>query len=71
MSKVKTYHARKRDMRDKIELGDLIVKAGLRSETRSLLLGGLIDLRMRLENDCGERQRLMAVGEQALGRDND
>ncbi len=70
MSKVKTFQARKKETRDKIELGGLVVKAGLRSEMRSLLLGALIDLRKRLEDDDRERQRLTAIGEKAFGKDD-
>ncbi|SPZ48114.1 conjugal transfer protein TraD [Agrobacterium tumefaciens] len=39
MSKAMTSDARKKDTREKIELGGLIVKAGLRYEKRALLLG--------------------------------
>ena len=35
--------ARRRDTREKIQLGGLIAKAGLRYEKRALLLGLLID----------------------------
>ncbi|MGO8396386.1 conjugal transfer protein TraD, partial [Rhizobium ruizarguesonis] len=34
-----TFNARKKDTREKIELGGLIVKEGLRYEKRALLLG--------------------------------
>ena len=44
MSKTVTSDGRKKDTRDKIELGGLIVKAGLRFEKRALLLGALMDL---------------------------
>ncbi len=35
----------------KIELGGLIVKAGLRYQKRALLLGALIDVARRIEGD--------------------
>jgi hypothetical protein len=60
--------ARKKDTRDKIELGGLIVKAGLRYEKRALLLGALIDLRQRLKTDQTERSRLMAIGAEAFSK---
>lgn len=57
---------RKKDTREKIELGGLIVKAGLRYEKRALLLGMLIDAARRLE-DREERDRLSALGAEAFG----
>ena len=63
--------ARRRDTREKIQLGGLIVKAGLRYEKRALLLGMLIDARQRVTGDDNERKRLMKIGEQAFGRDPD
>lgn len=63
--------ARKKDTREKIELGGLIAKAGLRYEKRALLLGMLIDARQRIAGEDNERTRLMKIGEQALGRDPD
>ncbi|WP_296021827.1 conjugal transfer protein TraD [uncultured Agrobacterium sp.] len=51
MRRKATSDARKKDTRDKIELGGLIVKAGLRFEGRALLLGALIDLQKRLKSD--------------------
>ena len=69
MSGNATSDARKKDTRDKIELGGLIVKAGLRFEKRALLLGALIDLQMRLKSDEKERTRLTAIGAEAFGHD--
>ncbi|WP_236774261.1 conjugal transfer protein TraD [Agrobacterium tumefaciens] len=43
MHRTSSTDARKKDTREKIELGGLIVKAGLRYEKRALLLGMLID----------------------------
>ena len=68
MSRATTSDARRQDMREKIELGGLIVKAGLRYEKRALLLGALIDLRQRLKIDEMERARLMAIGAEAFGK---
>lgn len=64
-----TSEARKKDTRDKIELGGLIVKAGLRYEKRALLLGALVDLGRRLKFDDGERERLTSIGAEAFGND--
>lgn len=71
MARTSTSEARKKDTREKIELGGLIVKAGLRYEKRALLLGALIDLRQRLKADEMERSRLMAIGAEAFGKADD
>lgn len=68
MARTTTSDARKKDTREKIELGGLIVKAGLRYEKRALLLGALIDLCQRLKVDEMERARLMAIGVEAFGK---
>ena len=67
MHRTITTDARKKDTREKIELGGLIVKAGLRYEKRALLLGALIDLKRRLKSDETERARLMTIGAEAFG----
>ena len=67
MARTTTSDARKKDTREKIELGGLIVKAGLRYEKRALLLGALIDLSQRLKSNDTERSRLMAIGAEAFG----
>ncbi|EJT00887.1 type IV conjugative transfer system coupling protein TraD [Rhizobium sp. CCGE 510] len=69
MAKVRTSDARKKDAREKIELGGLIVKAGLRYEKRALLLGLLIDATARIRGDEKERERLLAIGAEAFGHD--
>lgn len=63
--------ARKKDTREKIELGGLIVKAGLRYEKRALLLGLLIDASDRLRSNDTERMRLTLIGAEAFGRDGE
>lgn len=70
MARTMTSDARKKDTRDKIELGGLIVKAGLRYEKRALLLGALIDIARRINGDEGERSRLTALGVEAFGNDD-
>ncbi len=71
MSRNATSDARKKDTREKIELGGLIVKAGLRFEKRALLLGALIDLQRRLKSGDHERSRLTAIGAEAFGNEGE
>lgn len=71
MAKLTTTEARKKDTREKIELGGLIVKAGLRYEKRSLLLGLLIDAAERIKGDETEKARLTTIGVEAFGNDAD
>ncbi|OWZ90566.1 conjugal transfer protein TraD [Sinorhizobium sp. LM21] len=71
MRRTTTSKARKKDTRDKMELGGLIVKAGLRYEKRALILGALIELARRLKYDEGERTRLIAIAAEAFGNDGD
>ncbi len=70
MARTMTSDARKKDTREKIELGGLIVKAGLRYEKRALLMGALIDVARRIDDD-GERSRLTAIGAEAFGDDSE
>ncbi|MBD9650008.1 type IV conjugative transfer system coupling protein TraD [Ensifer sp. ENS09] len=71
MAKTRTSDARRNDTREKIELGGLIVKAGLRYEKRALLLGALVELSLRLKSDEGERTRLIAIGAEAFSNDSE
>ena len=68
MVEAQTSEDRKKDTREKIALGGLIVKAGLRYESRALLLGLLIDGRSRLNGNEVERARLAGIGTEAFGR---
>lgn len=70
MQRLTTTEARKKDAREKIELGGLIVKAGLRYEKRALLLGVLIEAKKRIRGDETERSRLIAIGAEAFGDDS-
>ncbi|MBY5571592.1 type IV conjugative transfer system coupling protein TraD [Rhizobium leguminosarum] len=70
MARTMTSDARKKETREKIELGGLIVKAGLRYEKRALLLGALVDVARRIKGDDGERTRLTAIGVEAFGNDD-
>jgi hypothetical protein len=69
MARSTIAEARKKDTREKIALGGLIVKAGLRYEKRAVLLGALMELRQRLEGQANERERLNAIGAQAFGNE--
>ncbi|MXN53232.1 type IV conjugative transfer system coupling protein TraD [Shinella sp. AETb1-6] len=71
MRQTNSSDARKKDTREKIELGGLIVKAGLRYEKRALLLGLLIDAAGRIRGDEAERSRLTAIGAEAFGHDGE
>lgn len=71
MKRSTTSESRKKDAREKIELGGLVVKAGLRYEKRALLLGLLIDASQRLRGDEKERFRLTAIGAEAFGHDGE
>ncbi|QEE43336.1 type IV conjugative transfer system coupling protein TraD (plasmid) [Rhizobium sp. WL3] len=71
MARTATNDARKQDTREKIALGGLIVKAGLRYEKRAVLLGALIELAQRLKVDEEERERLRTRGAEAFAHDGD
>ncbi len=62
--------SRKRDAREKIELGGLVVKAGLREADRAVLLGAMIEL-SRQANNQSEWSRLRAIGRAAFIRDSE
>ncbi len=66
MRQISQSDDRKKDTREKIQLGGLIVKAGLRYEKRALLLGLLLDGARRIREDQAERERLMAIGTKAF-----
>ena len=62
---------RRKDTREKIQLGGLIAKAGLRYEKRALLLGLLIDGAERIKGDENERERLTGIGAEAFSDDTE
>lgn len=66
MDRIRRTDDRKKDTREKIQLGGLIVKAGLRYEKRALLLGMLIDAGERARASETERERLAAIGTKAF-----
>jgi carbohydrate-selective porin OprB len=71
MSTTMTSDTRKKDTREKIELGGLIVKAGLRFERRAVLFGALLELQRRLKADQDERARLTLIGAEAFGNEGE
>ena len=69
MAEAQSSEARKKDTREKIALGGLIVKTGLRYESRALLLGLLIEAKTQIDSNETERARLLAIGADAFGHD--
>ena len=69
MKQANQAETRKKDTREKIQLGGLIAKAGLRYEKRALLLGLLLDGAKRIKADEQERARLLAIGTEAFADD--
>ena len=61
--------ARKKDAREKIQLGGLVVKAGLRSEDRAVILGALVEAAGRLSDET-ERVRWAAIGKAIFDNDS-
>lgn len=61
--------ARKKDAREKIQLGGLVVKAGLRSEDRAVILGALVEAAGQL-GDKQERARWAAIGKAIFDNDS-
>lgn len=57
---------RKKDTREKIQLGGLVVKAGLRDMNKAVLLGWLCELDERLRSDPEEWARLEAMGKRGF-----
>ena len=53
---------RKLDTREKIQLGGLLVKVGLRDEDKDAILGGLVELAKALQQS-EEKQRLTKLGQ--------
>lgn len=71
MSRLSVSEARKKDTREKIALGGLVLKAGLQAGQHELLLGLLVDGRRRAERDESEHARLVAIGAEALSNVRD
>jgi hypothetical protein len=65
-------NARKQDTRRKIELGGLVVKAGLDTETKAVVFGALVLAAAALEgqNAPTNRARFAAAGDAAFNEDS-
>jgi Conjugal transfer protein TraD len=61
---------RKKDTRSKIQLGGLVVKAGLRDLDKAVILGILIDASQRLD-DRHAFERWRAIGKAAFKQDTE
>ncbi|NTB87800.1 conjugal transfer protein TraD [Agrobacterium tumefaciens] len=57
---------RKKDTREKIQLGGLVVKAGLRDIDKAVLLGWLMELPKHLNDAEGEWARLQSIGKRGF-----
>lgn len=60
---------RKKDTREKIQLGGLVVKAGLREMNKAVLLGWLLELQERIDRDQSEWARLEQIGKRGFEND--
>ena len=61
-----TQH-RKQDTREKIQLGGLVVKAGLRDEDKAIILGALLEVtKAKKNNDEAQIAAWEAIGSMAL-----
>ena len=59
---------RKRETRDKIIFGGLVIKAGLRKADRAFLLGSLIEA-SRIPSDTAQYRQLREIGMEAFRAD--
>ena len=57
---------RKQDTRHKIQLGGLIVKAGLGGEEKALILGILLEAKRAIENSKIEKSHFLSIGKSAF-----
>jgi hypothetical protein len=62
-------HSRKADTRHKIQLGGLVIKAGLGDEAAAVILGALLTAAEDLAGPAGDetRKNLRQKGEKAFG----
>ncbi len=66
LSSMITQH-RKQDTREKIQLGGLVVKAGLRDEDKAIILGALLEVtKAKQNNDEAQISAWEAIGSMAL-----
>ena len=58
--------ARKQDTHQKIQLGGLVVKAGLREEDKAVILGALIELSKQIQSNSPKIQDFKNAGDLAF-----
>lgn len=63
--------ARKQDTHQKIQLGGLVVKAGLREADKAVILGALIKLAKDIENGSANIELYRANGDLAFSQDKE
>jgi len=62
-------NARKSDTHQKIQLGGLVVKAGLRDADKAIILGALLELSKQIENDSPMIVQYRSAGDSAFKED--
>ena len=62
----KKLQERRKDTRQKIELGGLVIKAGLQDLPKDIILGGLIDLMEKLNTEPELETVLRSIGKNAF-----
>jgi hypothetical protein len=62
---------RRTETRNKIELGGLIIKAGLHHEERLVLLGALLEVKKQIADDMGARSRFAVLATEMFGDERD
>lgn len=64
--------SRKHDTREKIQLGGLVVKAGLRTENKAVILGMLLDAVARLNSEDSDtlKDKFRELGDAAFSHED-
>lgn len=62
---------RKKDTHQKIQLGGLVVKAGLREADKAVLLGALLHLAKEIEEGTAKISDYKSAGDLAFSQDNE
>lgn len=62
------HDARKADTYKKIQLGGLVIKAGLKGEEPAIVLGALAEARRSIDTDPQARARYKALGDALFAR---
>lgn len=62
-----TAEARRLDAYEKIQLGGLVVKAGLKGMNKAVILGILIDGERRARSNLDELDRYQEIGDREFG----